>query len=109
MSNQQEIEARMDAIIAEAAAEAGVEFNALAIDGLKSRAELVLDETAFRSEARRGAALVLEQAGAGTPRGNGSRGGREVSEADLDELDEAIFGPISGGPGGAGADVWDAI
>jgi hypothetical protein len=91
---------RLDQIIAEAE----TEFTDLEKVGLKAQAQVkedgALDEDAFAKIVAEAAAKVAEAHGAGKPRGNGQRPGTtdsEVSEADLDKLDDAIFGAVKEG------------
>ena len=89
--------ARLDSILAEADAD----FTPLELDGLKSKAVVnedgTLDEDAFKKTVTEAAAAIAEANGAGRPRGHGRRPTvvkDEVSEADLDSLDDAIYGEI---------------
>lgn len=87
--------------IARIIAEANTEFTTLEATGLNALAEShtadgVLDETAFTTAVTEAAAAKAVADGAGTVRGNGQRTTTEskVSEADLDALDDAVFGKI---------------
>lgn len=90
--------ARMRELIAEA----DVDFTDLEADGLAVKAKVdesgVLDEEAFKAIVAEAAAKIAEANGAGTPRLNGRRTSTtsttEVSESDLDALDDAIFGVV---------------
>jgi hypothetical protein len=96
-------EAARSARLGEIIAEADVEFDDLQVEGLKAKAvvkEGVLDEDAFKTVVTEAAAKVAEAQGAGRVRGNGTRvttTDDEVSEADLDELDDATFGVVKEG------------
>lgn len=87
-------ESKISTIIAEADAE----FDDLQVAGLKASAPIkegALDEAAFKTTVDEAAARIAEANGAGRPRGNGPRintTDTEVSEADLDAVDSAIFG-----------------
>lgn len=87
---------RMAAIITEA----GADFTPLEVAGLKSKAKVVegkLDEAAFKTTVDEAAAAIAEANGAGRPRGNGRRPAPtqdEVSEADLDALEDGVYGPV---------------
>lgn len=84
--------------IATIIAEADAEFDDLQVAGLKASAPIkegVLDEAAFKTTVEEAAAKIAEANGAGRPRGNGQRTSTtdtEVSESDLDAVDDAIFG-----------------
>ena len=87
---------RMDALIAEA----DHTVSPLEAKGLKADAKVKengdLDEDAFKTAIAEAAASIAEANGAGTPRGNGKRPQSvpEVSEADLDQLDDAVYGAV---------------
>ena len=82
--------------------ESDADFTELEADGLAAKAKLdesgVLDEEAFKTVVAEAAAKVAEANGAGTPRLNGRRTSTtsttEVSESDLDALDDVIFGAV---------------
>lgn len=82
-------------------AEADADFSDLEASGLQALAEThteegVLDEAKFKTAVDEAVAAKKAAEGAGRVRGNGQRGAVEdtVSEAELDELDDAVFGSI---------------
>lgn len=91
-----------ESTVARIIAEADADFSDLEAAGLQRAAEShttdgVLDEDAFQTAVNEAVAAKQAADGAGRVRGNGQRGnpdGDPISEADLDALDDAVFGEI---------------